>query len=325
MLGVSGSAAEGPRFEAYTAFAVEATDPRVVQWLGPDALRASLRASLVEEYRQRTQPENLAVYRSRCPVPGASPASYALREIDLGSVGSVIAGIHFEGMEVARPFVGVAARTCAVRSRREAEAIGRRLRSEFALFAPSRWWLGSSALDTGLEEAGAVVDQHLVVGRLGSLRARPTPKPDLDVALRATPVEPVYPLYRAMYERLFATSPHMRGVVQVEEPGTLQSAADLGAFFRVDVEGVLAGFLAAVPSREAPIDGWVVLEEILDGPYRGRGLAAPIQRMFIDALPAPDDAFLFGHIAAVNPRSLRTALRAGRVEIGRWCFLPFPA
>lgn len=46
-------------------------------------------------------------YREACPVPGAGADAYGLRELRLvGDVG-VLAGIHFVGGDVARPFVGV--------------------------------------------------------------------------------------------------------------------------------------------------------------------------------------------------------------------------
>ena len=81
-----------------------------------------------------------------------------------------------------------------------------------------------------------------------------------------------------------------------------------------------------MPARERALHGYVMLEEILDAPFRGHGFAPVLQRMLLErlaALGADHDAIVFGHIARDNVASLRTALAVGREEVYRTVFLPF--
>ena len=67
-------------------------------------------ADLLERIaEQGSDPAWATRYASSCPVHGVGPEAYRLREVDLGPDGWVLAGIHFYGLEVGRPFVGVVA------------------------------------------------------------------------------------------------------------------------------------------------------------------------------------------------------------------------
>lgn len=312
--------------DPYIAFALRNTHASVLAWCGVERVRACIGAGLADQVERRTDPERAKAFRERCPVRDTDPKDYVLREIDLGPDGRALAGIHFAAMDRDRPFAGIAARTRPIETPEAAERIGRRLERELAAFAPESGWVWQGPLDVGLSRVDAArVDHFLIAAPVGEIRAASPPALplDLDLELRPTTAEPIYDAYLDMYGRALAERPELAAVIHEESLESLQESAEVGGLVRVDAGRELAGLFASRPEREPPVDGWVMVDEVLDTPWRGRGLAAGLQRRFIDALPAADDAILYGHIGRPNLPSLRTALRVGRIEVGRWVFVPF--
>lgn len=65
-----------------------------------------------------------------------------------------------------------------------------------------------------------------------------------------------------------------------------------------------------------------VIEELLETPFRGRGFAPAMQRMFLERLADKDDRLVWGTIDARNIPSLRTAQRVGREIVFGNMFFP---
>jgi len=311
----------------YVRFEAAHQHPRIAAWLSPEAIAENLRAELGEELALRTEPAQAERYRRHCPVAGVAADAYMLRELDLGADGKAMAGIHFVGMDVRRPFVGVFARTQPLATPAALARLARRLRDELAAFQPERWRLWSTQADTAVERAPrARVGMFVVAGRLGELRARPPRPVPIAVALRPCRAAHVYAEYLEVFERFFDAHPRWRGRIQVETEERLAEAEAGGVLRRALVDGAHAGFFAAVPARERALTGFVMLEEILDTPFRGKGLAPTLQRMLLDDLAersADPSAVVFGHIEHDNTPSLRTALAVGRHEVYRTVYLPF--
>ena len=102
------------------------------------------------------------------------------------------------------------------------------------------------------------------------------------------------------------------GPASVEE---LQACLEQGLLFDAPVDWEWAGVVAA---REEPFfgrDGYLVVEELLAAPYRGRGLGACLQRHLIERLMPAGGAMVHGTIHASNVASRRTAERCGRVAV----------
>jgi len=313
--------------DQYVRFEAEHVHPRIAGWVSPDVIRERLCAELSSEIEQRTELGDAERYRQRCAVQGVHCSEYMLREIDLGDDGRLLAGIHFLGMDVRLPFVGVLARTRALEGPAAIERVTRRLWREFARFQPQRWRVWPSSADSALElTPGTEVDMFVLAGRLDDLRARPVREVTTSVALDACDAGEIHAEYLATFERFFAAHPQWRGRIQIESEERLRQAQTLGVLARALVDGRSAGFFAAVPAAERALTGFVMLEEILDTPFRGRGLAPTLQRMLFDHLAqrgADPRAIVFGHIAHSNAASLRSAQAVGRQEVYRTVFLPF--
>ena len=144
-----------------------ATSPVTVSaWLDSNQLRLALCADFDTTIATRlTSMERVEKYARRCPVAGAEPADYRLREVQLFPDVAVLAGIHFRNLQLDRPFIGVYAQTRLLTDSETVEA-SKRLRLEFAGFAPKyvSWW---SPEQHDLRHApGAISDKRLIVGHL---------------------------------------------------------------------------------------------------------------------------------------------------------------
>jgi hypothetical protein len=313
--------------ESYVRFEAAQVDARAAGWLTPELLAANLRDDLGAELALRSDGAQAELYRQRCPVAGADAREYLLRELDLGRDGRVLAGIHFLAMDVRRPFVGVLARTQAFEDGEAVARMGRQLQRAFARFAPECWRIWASPDDATVDAIqGARIDMRVVAGKLDELCALPAPRAPLPVALELCSAVEIYGEYQATFERFFAAHPEWRGRIQVETQERMHEAETRGVLARATVASQTAGFFAVVPAVERTLRGYVVLEEILDAPFRGKRLAAPLQRMLIERVAergAPPDTIVFGHIALDNHASLHTALRVGRSTVYRTLFMPF--
>ena len=114
-----------------------ATSPVTVSaWLDNNQLRLALCADFDTTIATRlTSMERVEKYARRCPVAGAEPTDYRLREVQLFPDVSVLAGIHFRNLQLDRPFIGVYAQTRLLTDSETVEG-SKRLRLEFAGFAP---------------------------------------------------------------------------------------------------------------------------------------------------------------------------------------------
>ena len=73
--------------------------------LGEEGLRRAMASFLEDTLEQRTHSDQaLQRYAAACPVENAQPIDYALQEIRLADDDCVLAGIHFQGLEVREPF-----------------------------------------------------------------------------------------------------------------------------------------------------------------------------------------------------------------------------
>jgi hypothetical protein len=99
-----------------------------------------------------------------------------------------------------------------------------------------------------------------------------------------------------------------------------QRCMDEGAVIVMYQGRTWAGVAAAVRAREWALDGYLMLEELLDAPFRGRGLGPCLQKHLIHALDPSGDPLLFGTIHHINRPSLATARRCGRIVAATYWF-----
>ncbi len=308
----------------YLDWFVEATPASVKHWLGDDPVRQALEADLERTVEARTNLGDALRYRSSCPVADAIDADYCLREIRLfdGDV-AVLAGIHFFGGDVGRPFVGIEAQTRQLTSD-ELVAASLNLLEEFELFSPSATWWWRTGRQVPVPGVATVADQRFVVGSIEDFRRRSIPASDLAVSLDRAADDGSYAVYSDMFDRYLAGNPQWTGRLQKTTREDYARCAEAGGLYLVGFEGACAGIMAASPGILRGLPGWIVMEELFDDPLRGRGAAAHVQRRFLDQLDPTRGKLVMGTIDAANLPSLRTAQKVGRFDGGGWSFLLRP-
>lgn len=309
--------------EDFVTFQLAAFHPIVTTWVDVAALRGNIQRELRREIEAWTAESKATIrFATSKPIPGATPADYALREIflDCGSV--VIAQIHFYGQDITKPFVRIHAQSRAL-SATEVVAAVRELAATFRVFAPQRVLFHSPQGGVDLTTLpGAEGDQRIYAGRISELIALPRPRADMALDLQGGDPREYYDEYAAIYDAFWAARPELHGRVLREPIESLVECHETGRCLHARVNGKLAAVVASSPSNFEGLDGWLVREEILAPPFWRRGLGAALQRGLIDSLAGVENGILFGTIDVVNVPSLRTATRCGRVDISGWAFVP---
>jgi len=265
-------------------------------------------------------PEWLTGYARTCPIDGAEPGLYALRHIDILEDAAVLAGIHFVARDVRRPFVNVFAQSRDLTGAEVTDATSALIEA-FSLFKPTRvrWW--SPEQHELRQLAGATGDHRLVIGRLREIReGAPAPLP-ARFSFGPESAAACYDEYARAYAEFLDASPVMEGRITAESQRSLDECARAGALFSLRDGDRLAGLMAARPDNARGINGWLIVEEFLWPDYRGQRMAPAMQRRFTSGLDTSKGQLVFGEILDMNVPSLRTAVRAGRTDVGGWVFV----
>ncbi|SDT44585.1 hypothetical protein [Microlunatus soli] len=254
-------------------------------------------------------------FAAHAPSIGQPVSAYLDRWLPLSPDASVLAGPRYLGRDPELPFVGITAADRVLGPADKESLIGL-ARTQFAPFQPKFVLLSSS---TPLSAwSGCRSEKRLLVGEIGELRSRPV-TPGLDT--RPHHVDG-YPGYRAIYERDQAADRVRRRWAQPEDREDFVRLAEAGMIFDVLVDGEWAGVVAAEIESKGGIHGAVVQELTLDQRFRGRGYGNQLSLLLARALPLDDDQLLLGTIHTDNVTAYRSALRAGRIDVGGEILIP---
>jgi L-amino acid N-acyltransferase YncA len=300
---------------------VGAADAGLHPWVREHVSTQTRREALAEELgffleTAARDPEYAATFAGHAPYSGEPPASYLDRWLPLGTGGHVLVGPRYLGRDPDLPFLGVSGSDRPL-TRADAEPLTALARGHFAAFA-QKFVLLSTADPIGAWP-GTRPEQRQLVGLLGELRRRPLP-PELRAVAR--PDTAFYDRYRQIFDDDVARDPAHARHTRAETRDDLQGLAEQGLLLDVEVDGVWAGIVAAEPDVRRGVRGATVVELILDHGFRGRGYGKHLSTLLATAVPLPDDQCLMGTIHADNVTSYRSALAAGRVDVGGEIIVP---
>lgn len=289
------------------------------------APEATLRAMLEHAVQTRVLDTEVARHNQRvCSVHGAQLADYQMRELDLGGDQRVLAAIHFFGLDVTRPFVGIAGHTRPFETARQLEELSAQLTDAFGVFAPHAIYFYQPRITAQLAHPRLWDSRRILVGRIRTLRDQPLPRAAARITLRPASVALGHAERVRYYGEFHADMPALRERVRPWDASELEPAAAEGALWTAHVDGEPAGVIAAVRASEHAFCGWLIIEEILARRFRGRGLAVPLQRALLAQLNDLGGDFVLGTIDTANHASLRTALGIGRCDVGGYSFMFAP-
>jgi L-amino acid N-acyltransferase YncA len=300
---------------------VDGADAALHSWVREHIPEPERRAALAEEldFSLNTAARDLAYatsFAEVAPMSGEPPASYLDRWLALDAETHVLVGPRYLGRDPDLPFMGVSG---AERPLVPADAgpLAALARKEFAPFAP-KFVLLHTADEIGAWP-GTQAEQRQLVGRLGDLRARPTP-PGLAAVPRTD--TGIYDRYLHIFEVDVERDPVHARHTRAESREDLQELADQALLYDVEVDGTWAGIVAAEPDARRGVRGATVVELILDHSFRGRGYGHHLSTLLARGVPLPDDQCLIGTIHADNAKAYRSALAAGRVDVGGEILVP---
>jgi hypothetical protein len=168
-----------------------------------------------------------------------------------------------------------------------------------------------------LRAPAARIDMHVLAAPARSMAERADAAGLGRVELRRSTSLGFYPRYEAAYARMLDARPHLKGEVGVESRERLAECLKQGLLCEALVDGAWSGLIAPRRDLVAGVRGLQVVEIVLVESVRGQGLGLAVHQRFARLVAATDPTtILIGTISAKNTHSLRTALRAGRLEIG---------
>jgi RimJ/RimL family protein N-acetyltransferase len=306
--------------------ALKAVPSRVLAWRGPEAVRTSLESWLDLQLKRITNPGFGEGFAQGCPWEGAEPADYQQRFVGFPG-GEALVGIRFLGGSPEFRFVDLVI-TRGAEDPTALAAAGRAALEACSVFAPHAIRVRQAAERT-LDPSGwrAEADQHFLVGRLDELAARLPAVGEVtpaDLALEPVSPEDAAAFTSQAYAAWSETAPELGAKVRPSDLDELRDCHDTGLLVWIVEAGQRAGVIGFARSEDAELVGYLVEEEVIALPFRGRRLASAAQALAIRALAAREpSALLFGTIDAANAPSLRTAERAGRSRVASYRFL-FP-
>ena len=152
-----------------------------------------------------------------------------------------------------------------------------------------------------------------VAGRLGDLRRKEVPA---GLSARAPTTLHFYDRYAQVHRDHVAAQPEHALHAHVEEREDLQELLEAGTLFDVLLHDRWVGVVAAELGVQHGLRGAIVNELLLDPSVRGRGYGKHLSTLLAQQLPAPDDEFLLGTIHLDNTAAYRSAITAGRRDVG---------
>jgi hypothetical protein len=308
--------------QEFLTHALAQAHPMLRQWRG-EALEADLRETTAASVRTLTDEAGAQRVAEIMHVLARPAASYKGQLLELGGV-RCIAHIDFPDPSGDFPFVKIREASEPAGAIADWRALAEGIGRAFAGLRPRAVYFYHPA-HLPLRAPAARVRMHLLAAPADSMAARPE-APGFDrVELRRAGALAFYPEYEAAYAQMLQERPHLSGVIEVESRETLGDCLEQGLLFEVLVDGAWSGIVAARRDLVAGVRGLQVVEIVLTRAARGQGLGPAVHRRLARSVAAIDPAMvMLGTISAKNAPSLRTALKAGRLEIGAWHWVDLP-
>lgn len=243
------------------------------------------------------------------------PLAWANRHVEFTDGHWCVAGIRFLGLDPKKPFVHVVATSVSPQYDGLAPYAAQ-LHREFADFVPV-----AIRFELPNPPESADVDQWIVAGLVSELRA--SPRRPLSDQVRLIPAAPEDMVEYAddVLGNVVKQRPEVATWTEAATLPQLQSCAETGALYAVEVGGQRAGVIAAARDDANGMRGFQVYENLLDDHARGRGLAPAAMQHLCDVLPAHPGDTLWGTIHAGNGPSLGNALAVGRKKIAAFVWV----
>ncbi len=298
----------------------DATPACIKEWQSADKIKSNLRVYVEGELKYLHSDEIAQRNFDYCKVAGTKPEDYKYRIIELASGGHVMTSFRAMGGDMSKPFILIVFKDFVIDNAAKAKSIAEEIAPHYKIFNP-RW---VSFYESGEHTSNLVADDQIRsdydfwVGHLQTIQASPMPAKADAVEVRPLEDMEFYDTYAAMYKEYMDEYPEMDETIQLESFETMDALVQAGTAFEVLIDGHWAGIIAAEYQSTADkyLNGYCMMEEMLDKAFRGEGYAAAMQRQMLNVLPSKEGDLIFGHINAINHPSYKTAQKVGRQKLG---------
>jgi|GEM_PF-6493006 len=190
------------------------------------------------------------------------------------------------------------------------------------------WWNDAPwqpHYETSAAESGVKVGKALFAMPIDRVVDLPPPPGRERVRMTVPRDLGFYDEYAREYLTWMEAAPHLSDFVRLETRADMEEFLASGLLALAEFEGPhgwqVGGVMAARADRHVlGLGGVQTAEEFIYAPFRGQGLAAPMQRAYVDLLASlglgTDQGCIIGWIHHINDASRRTALKVGRLELG---------
>lgn len=302
----------------FVAYSLAQAHPSVRAWRGTD-----LKADLLRETARYAAllTDEVAARESAARMPSVKVAapSFKPRLITVHGL-RCLAHIEFTSTNGDCPFIRLEAASRAPGSIAD-PALFAGLAGAFEAFKPRACMFHHPA-HLPLLALGSKIDQHILAAPAQVMATREPVTGLRRVALgRATDLD-VYPRYVEAYEQVYRERPQLRDVVHIESTSSLAECLGHGLLLDILVDGGWAGIVAARREMVAGLSGIYMVDIVMLPAIRGQGLGPAVHQRLAELVAVDDPAaVIHGTISPLNTPSLKTALRAGRIEIGAFHWL----
>jgi GNAT superfamily N-acetyltransferase len=303
------------------AYARHKVHPLVRVWLSAETIERNLRHELEGDLERLRSDALAAEFGHHCPVAETNAEDYKNRLLKVGGL-ELLTGIRFLGLDLAQPLVDVMYQSEATLTSEQLSDIQDASRQEFAVFRPKRVRFYVPSQLPRFSQDG---DKQLIAAPLGVMLAQPGPGTVERVRLERATTLTFYPDYTAIYRQLRADYPELQAVTRAESQADMQAYLEDGYLFEIFVDGAWAGVTAVFRDTNTGLSGFCVAEIVLAKAFRAQGLGSAVQLKLAAQLLSQGTEpteILFGTVGDVNIPARRTALRAGRVDLGGHVWLP---
>lgn len=311
-----------PTKSDWLAWAIDQVHPQLNCWYSKPQLHANLSAQLELDIDRMV---NLgATFEHAMPVAGANAAMYNHRVFELSGM-EVMLGIRFRGRDIGVPFVDLVRASQAITEYAQVQAICDLVRREFAIFKPLKVrFYQPSHIDFQFDLFSASGDMRVLAAPLTLMLSQPEPAGLARVSLRRVHTLAFYSRYHSSYAETYLERPWLPQESHTHSPQDMQDYLEAGQIFEIFVDDRWAGITCGEHRMdEFGLQGFVVGEMLLAPPARGHGLGAAVQYRLAEAVRASSSAadVLYGTIGSNNSPMMKTASRAGRVDLSGWIWV----
>ncbi len=252
-----------------------------------------------------------------CKIKGTSAEDYKYRFLST-PFGEIVTSIRFIGGDLNKPAVYLVYKDFELVDAKNIRLICQLLKKEYTIFNPERIFWNSSNIESKLIDTEDFVTGDMVTISYFLDHLQSLEKPDNfdQIELKHARSLEWYAIYQNAYEALQKKWPAFVEMGQLSSESTLQELMNKKLLFEIFVEGEWAGVIGSNEDNEGLLIGYYIEEEFLLEQFRGKKMAASVQRHLIERLSPENDSMLSGTIHYDNLPSLKTAKRVGRKPIG---------